>query len=298
GWNDLAWPLELNQGFYNAASLAAVCSISEDKSVSWLGKPIDPAPGNERLEPIATAFPISAPPPIADSAYRAISPSGCPPLTVIGGQLLGLRTSLRRDSNGLYKNDAMRSLRWLSNFMVMLSILIGFVLLLTGHLAGLWTYLSFAVARMVVEILVGTIYLERRGWVFFPEAEYGSDIEELQQRLWKQDKNVPKLSQWGNEQLVPQWEAPGRRPWFRGTLIDLASGIYMVPAVVGRPNAMVPLAIHGNGITCMLLHRSDREYEKVYGAHKVGMVNCPPYVLAETKRVGTTIGDWVVDQPR
>ncbi|KAJ6548664.1 hypothetical protein B0H19DRAFT_191535, partial [Mycena capillaripes] len=36
GWNDLAWLLELNQGFYNAASLAAVCSISDDNSVAWL----------------------------------------------------------------------------------------------------------------------------------------------------------------------------------------------------------------------------------------------------------------------
>ncbi|KAJ6577857.1 hypothetical protein B0H19DRAFT_931830 [Mycena capillaripes] len=57
GWNDLAWLLELNQGFYNAASLAAVCSLSEDNSVAWLGKPIDPAAGNERLEPVVTAFP-------------------------------------------------------------------------------------------------------------------------------------------------------------------------------------------------------------------------------------------------
>ncbi|KAJ6518294.1 hypothetical protein C8R47DRAFT_1086489 [Mycena vitilis] len=60
GWTDLAWLLELNQAFYNAAALAAVCSIISDKneSGSWLGKPINPSPGNERLEPIVTAFPI------------------------------------------------------------------------------------------------------------------------------------------------------------------------------------------------------------------------------------------------
>ncbi|KAF7342913.1 HET domain-containing protein [Mycena sanguinolenta] len=60
GWADLAWLLELNQAFYNAAALAAVCSIISDpkEAGSWLGKPIDPLPGNERLEPVVTAFPI------------------------------------------------------------------------------------------------------------------------------------------------------------------------------------------------------------------------------------------------
>ncbi|KAJ7659037.1 hypothetical protein DFH06DRAFT_939984, partial [Mycena polygramma] len=60
GWRDLAWHLELNQPFYNAAALAAVCSIISDKNESGtsLGKPINPGPGNKRLEPIVTAFPI------------------------------------------------------------------------------------------------------------------------------------------------------------------------------------------------------------------------------------------------
>ncbi|KAJ7186258.1 hypothetical protein B0H12DRAFT_966764, partial [Mycena haematopus] len=60
GWADLAWLLELNQAFYNAAALAAVCSIigDKDESGSWLGKPIDPHPGNERLETMVTALPI------------------------------------------------------------------------------------------------------------------------------------------------------------------------------------------------------------------------------------------------
>ncbi|KAJ7837243.1 hypothetical protein B0H14DRAFT_1104775 [Mycena olivaceomarginata] len=60
GWADLAWLLELNQAFYNAAALAAVCGINNHakESGSWIGKPIDPLPGNERLEPIVTAFPI------------------------------------------------------------------------------------------------------------------------------------------------------------------------------------------------------------------------------------------------
>ncbi len=53
GWTDLAWLLELNQGFYNAASLAAVCSLGKG---GWLGPPIRPVVGNERLEPIVHRF--------------------------------------------------------------------------------------------------------------------------------------------------------------------------------------------------------------------------------------------------
>ncbi|KAJ7753066.1 hypothetical protein DFH07DRAFT_702974, partial [Mycena maculata] len=104
GWNDLAWILELNQGFYNAASLAAVCSVAENQSVSWLGKPIDPAPGNERLEPVVTAFPVSS------SSRNERNP----PLSIIGGETLGLRPTLKRDKYGLYNNKEIRALKLLS----------------------------------------------------------------------------------------------------------------------------------------------------------------------------------------
>ncbi|KAJ7724368.1 hypothetical protein B0H16DRAFT_1785977, partial [Mycena metata] len=98
GWSDLAWLLELNQGFYNAAGLAAVCSISADNSVAWLGKPIDPAAGNERLEPVVTAFPLSS--------------HSDPPLTIIGGETLGFRPKpLKRDPYGLYNNEEMKGLK-------------------------------------------------------------------------------------------------------------------------------------------------------------------------------------------
>ncbi|KAF8193863.1 hypothetical protein K438DRAFT_1514658, partial [Mycena galopus ATCC 62051] len=109
GWNDLAWLLELNQGFYNAASLAAVCSISEDNSVGWLGKPIDPAAGNERLEPIVTAFPVSS------SLTVASSDNSHPSLTIVGGEILGLRRKpLKRDASGLYNNEEMKGVKILA----------------------------------------------------------------------------------------------------------------------------------------------------------------------------------------
>jgi hypothetical protein len=95
GWADLAWLLELNQGFYNTASLAAVCSLSEGNAHGqcWLGPPILPSEGNERLEPLVTAFPI---------------PSG---LNIINPKILGLRQTLKRDKAGLHHNRAMIGLK-------------------------------------------------------------------------------------------------------------------------------------------------------------------------------------------
>ncbi|KAJ7200129.1 hypothetical protein GGX14DRAFT_322998, partial [Mycena pura] len=94
GWADLAWLLELNQAFYNAAALAAVCGINSNANEfgSWIGKPIDPLPGNERLEPIVTAFPIGR------------EPGRTPPLMIVGAQILTLRETLKRDPKGLSNN--------------------------------------------------------------------------------------------------------------------------------------------------------------------------------------------------
>ncbi|KIY46325.1 hypothetical protein FISHEDRAFT_47446, partial [Fistulina hepatica ATCC 64428] len=59
GWADFAWLLELNQGFYNAAALASACCLNDTRSTaSWLGSPIQPHEGNERLEPIVSAIPV------------------------------------------------------------------------------------------------------------------------------------------------------------------------------------------------------------------------------------------------
>ncbi|KAJ7192281.1 hypothetical protein GGX14DRAFT_325220, partial [Mycena pura] len=97
-WRDLAWLLELNQGFYNAAGLAAVCSLPDKDTGSWLGKPVDPSVGSERLEPVVTAFPVSA---VRD-----------PPLAIIGGETVAFRKILlRRDAFGLYTNEEMRPMK-------------------------------------------------------------------------------------------------------------------------------------------------------------------------------------------
>ncbi|KAF8168839.1 hypothetical protein K438DRAFT_1856218 [Mycena galopus ATCC 62051] len=51
---------------------------------------------------------------------------------------------------------------------------------------------------------------------------------------------------------------------------------------------MVPLAIHGSGVTCMLLERSeDVAKDPTFSARKVGMANLPPYILSQTMKTGT-----------
>jgi len=92
GWADLAWLLELNQGHYNAASLAAVCALGETKvqGHGWLGRPISPLAGNKRLQPIVTAFPIRE------------------GLFVLKPTIIGLSKNFVRDVAGLYRNKDLR----------------------------------------------------------------------------------------------------------------------------------------------------------------------------------------------
>jgi hypothetical protein len=87
GWADLAWLLELNQGFYNSAALAAVCGLGETKAQGkgWLGPPIYPKAGNERLQPLVSAFPV---------------PVG---LFVLNPKVIGPRKKLKRDHKGMYR---------------------------------------------------------------------------------------------------------------------------------------------------------------------------------------------------
>jgi hypothetical protein len=182
GWNDLAWLLELNQGFYNAAGLAAVCSISEDNSVAWLGKPIDPAAGNERLEPVVTAFPVSS--------------NSNPPLTIIAGETLGFRTiPLKRDAYGLYNNEEMKGLKRLSLWLAVALAIISTVILASGNpTTGLILYYVTAILYVTVELLVSTMYLDRAGWVFLEDSLWG---DKLEAKLGEQDNNLRVLTRWG-----------------------------------------------------------------------------------------------------
>ncbi|KAJ6494232.1 hypothetical protein C8R45DRAFT_900282 [Mycena sanguinolenta] len=182
GWNDLAWLLELNQGFYNAASLAAVCCISEDNSVSWLGKPIDPAAGNERLEPVVTAFPV------ADGSAH-------PPLTIIGGEMLGLRPKrLKRDSFGLYNNEEMKGVKILAYWVALVLASVSTAVTISHFKTGVALYYLTAILYCMLELIVGTMYLERDGWVFLEDSMWG---DKLEAKLGELDNNLRKLTHWG-----------------------------------------------------------------------------------------------------
>ncbi|KAJ7611979.1 hypothetical protein DFH06DRAFT_1243813 [Mycena polygramma] len=274
GWNDLAWLLELNQGFYNAASLAAVCSISEDNSVAWLGKPIHPQAGNERLEPVVTAFPVAN--------------TSDPPLTIIAGETIGFRPKpLKRDAYGLYNNEEMKGLKRLAFWLSVVLVIISTIIIASGSItAGIVLYYVTAILYCLVELIASTMYLDREGWVFLEDSLWG---DKLEAKLGEQDNNLRTLTDWGERQLVPRWEAPGpRRPSYGGKLVDLRSRVCVDVIVVSPPNAMVPLAIHGSGVTCMLLQRpEDSEKEPNIVAQKVGMCNVPPYIFAQTIKSGT-----------
>ncbi|KAJ7197763.1 hypothetical protein GGX14DRAFT_374710 [Mycena pura] len=189
GWADLSWLLELNQGFYNAVSLASVCSIAEGDSASWLGKPIDPTAGNERLEPVATAFPISTSETETD-----------PVLAIIGAETLGLRQKrLKRDAWGLYNNKEMRNLKILAQAIAASLVIISIGVLIAGVVqAGIALYVLTSVFYCILELLVGTMYLDRNGWVFLEDEVWG---DELESKLGEQDNNLRKLTYWGVSSL-------------------------------------------------------------------------------------------------
>ncbi|KAF7369879.1 HET domain-containing protein [Mycena sanguinolenta] len=267
----------LPRRFYNAASLAAVCCISEDNSVAWLGKPIDPAAGNERLEPVVTAFPVAS--------------GSHPPLTIIGGETVGFRPiPLQRDPWGLYNNEEMRGAKILAISMAVILASIGTAILVTGNInSAFLVYYLTTIFYCIFELLIGTMYLVRDGWVFLEDSLWG---DKLEAKLGEQDNNLRKLTHWGARQLIPKWEVPGLRPSFTARLVDLRSRVCVETIVVSRPNAMIPLAIHGSGVTCMLLERAedskDSHKEPNIVAHKVGMCNVPPYIFAQTVKSGTT----------
>ncbi|KAJ7615979.1 hypothetical protein FB45DRAFT_1008185 [Roridomyces roridus] len=268
-WQDLAWLLELNQGFYNAASLA-----DKGRTVSWMGNPINPAAGNERLEPVVTAFPVSR------AGYSD------PQLSIIGCETIGLRPHpLKRDAYGLYNNREMRLVKWLSIVLCIAVVVIGGVAS-QGDVGTIFLLLYIAcMVYCLIEMLISTMYLERAGWAFFEDSMYG---EPLESKLRKQDPNLGLLTYWGDCQLVPQWEAPPRRTHYNASLVDLRNRVCMRTTVVDRSNALVPLAIHGSGATCMLLKRpKDGDKDATYFAQKVGMCNLPPYIFSQTVRSGT-----------
>ncbi|GJJ08047.1 hypothetical protein Clacol_002254 [Clathrus columnatus] len=288
GWQDLAWLLELNQGFYNAASLAAVCSLAEYNVSShrWWGKPITPAEGNERLEPLVTAFPVSS-----VMSNNSLEPTLC----VIHPKTLSIKHMLRRDSAALYNNDELKGIRNLGRLLLFILIgPIGLSLLGTLNLRGGFAVIYIScILYSFLDLAASTIYVVREGWVYLDTTGWNDQAVD---KLKDQDPNFAPFTTWGDEQLCPKWDPPSQdyknhkkksksNPRYQhGFLVDLKSKVIVSVTVIDRPNSLIVLALHGCGITCMLLNRPA---EPNAIAAKVGMANVPPYVLAQSVEAGT-----------
>ncbi|KAK7442513.1 hypothetical protein VKT23_016111 [Stygiomarasmius scandens] len=326
GWVDLAWLLELNQGFYNVAALAAVCCLNNDPNsgYGWLGPPIEPKAGNERLEPLVHAFPAGRKDQLGNYAAHLI---------IVGAETITIEPCIKRNSEALYLIPAFRWKKIVSMTLLAVCWMIGIILIsLAGvstashssssatnsvnstfniaHLASssssssplppesvatkvrigvLMIYLS-SITFSLFRLAVSLRYVERSGWVFLSDNKmndgsegdfaWGSRPETVLQQL---DSSLGKLAEWGDQQMAPKWNVSG--PQFKvGHLVDLRSRVKVQVTVTKKPNSMVVLGIHGNGVTCMLLNRPNGANEV---AEKVGMVNLPPYVLAQTERSGS-----------
>ncbi|KIJ27227.1 hypothetical protein M422DRAFT_126478, partial [Sphaerobolus stellatus SS14] len=101
GWEDLAWLLELNQGFYNVTGLAAVCSVAQFSTprYHWLGKPMSPKEGNERLELIVTSFPVCVQ--LNDDKIDSA-------LFFLGPRTILLQQSMQRDGDTMFDKDELK----------------------------------------------------------------------------------------------------------------------------------------------------------------------------------------------
>jgi len=224
------------------------------------------------------------------AAFPVADGSAHPPLTIIGGEMLGLRPKrLKRYSFGLYNNEEMKGVKILAYWVAVVLASVSTAVTINHFKTGLALYYLTAILYCMVELIVGTMYLERDGWVFLEDSMWGDKFEV---KLGELDNNLRKLTHWGDRQLVPRWEVPGvQRTSFTGKLVDLRSRVWVDTIVVSRPNAIIPLAIHGSGVTCMLLEREedskDSHKEPNIVAQKVGMCNLPPYIFAQTVKSGT-----------
>ncbi|KAK0204525.1 hypothetical protein DFS33DRAFT_1224776, partial [Desarmillaria ectypa] len=119
----------------------------------------------------------------------------------------------------------------------------------------------------IFKMVVGTIYLQCDGWTFLNDSIWG---HEPQQCLGVQDPKLVELIKWGDLQLILNWNLPTN-----GTLLDF-SGVMVKVLVSDEPNASIALAIHGSGVTSMLMNQTDN-LDNI--ANKVSMCNVPLYVL-------------------
>jgi hypothetical protein len=91
----------------------------------------------------------------------------------------------------------MKGLKLLSMWTAVALVIISLAILFSGNIqAGFLLYEVTALIYCIVELLVGTMYLEREGWIFLEEELWG-DFEKLRVKLGDLDDNLRSLRHWG-----------------------------------------------------------------------------------------------------
>ena len=155
-------------------------------------------------------------------------------------------------------------------------------------LAVILIWLGFAISS-VLSLIGSTLYVEKTGIIMLREKVLQGQTPEAY--LASKDRQLETLEPWGDHQLAPQWIQGGSVVDSEEvTLVDLMSRVkskFLVRNWEGKePNALVPIAVHGCGVTCLVLHHHDDPFEP---AIKLGIVNMPPYVLVIAKSVGSMV---------
>ncbi|KAF9444537.1 hypothetical protein P691DRAFT_796425 [Macrolepiota fuliginosa MF-IS2] len=291
GWADLVWLLELNQGYYNTALLAAVSKLADPDTngYRWLGKPIEPQEDRGRLTPLLTAIPATL--------HDRVTNATIPILSLTGAKTIELDHMLQRDSGGLERQPEMQALRSLGLLIWMFLIILGFILSAVIGGVGLLIFWVASILYVILQLLVGTIYVRKDTWVVI--EDYRAPGHDAYRLLQSRDPSFTRAVEWGERQVAPKWDVPYSMeprtsvPQARGgahpypvTLIDLSTGVAVRALVTARPNDIVTFAVHGNGVTCMLLDR-DQDAQMATISVKVGMANLPPYVMAQSTHAGS-----------
>jgi hypothetical protein len=151
--------------------------------------------------------------------------------------------------------------------------------------AFLVTLYFACMSHVVFMIIAGSMYIHKMGWVVLRDEQWllgPSNTSTLQTWLGQRDHRLRRIDVWGfTNQITPRWRYPSRAT--KVTLVDLEHNVSVESFFLysDRINALVPLAIHGSGVTCMALERPNISSMP---AHKVGMVNMPPYVRLQGTR--------------
>jgi len=150
----------------------------------------------------------------------------------------------------------------------------------------LWLWLGFLIPALL-QLCGSSLYIVRSGVFLFPSDKLKNGTVETY--LEKRDRQLTQFESWGDEQLAPRWEeAPVAAQ--KATLVDLMTRVkttFLLWKWEGKPaNALLPLAVHGCGVTCLVLHHH-ADHSKP--AIKLGIVNMPPYILALAKPIGSLV---------